>query len=111
MFKIVPDPTFTADAQITVPGQAEPARLRIEWRHKSRKELQAWLDQLADRETDEAAGLDLVIVGWEGVEDQNGETVPYSKERLRHILENYPAAGADFVRSYVRSLTESRLGN
>lgn len=111
MFKLVPNPTFTADAAISVPGQAEPARLRMEWRHRSRAELQSWLDQLADKQTDEVDGLDLVIVGWDGAEDQDGETVPYSKERLRQILENYPAAGADLVRSYVRALTESRLGN
>lgn len=111
MFKIDPEPTFSAEAALTVPGQAEPARLTIHWKHLSRDQLVEWIDGLAEIRLGDVDGLALVVAGWEGVVDQQGQAVPFTKDRLRSLLWSYHAAGAELVRAYVRALTESRLGN
>lgn len=111
MFHLDPAPTFTADAALSVPGQAEPARLTIHWKHLSRDKLTEWIDALSASKLSDVDGLAQVIAGWEGVVDQQGQEVPYSIDRLRALLCGYHIAGAELVRAYVRALTESRVGN
>jgi len=133
MFKIVPDPTFRAPAALTVPGKDKPVQVVIEWRHRDRHGLQQWLDDLSPQKPPAAAdgaqppqplppkllppklsdvdGLAAVIADWDGVCDEEGNAVPFSKEVLRKVLDAYHNAGAELVRAYVRALTESRLGN
>ncbi len=111
MFRIIPKPTFTAAAPITVPGEPAPVPITIEWRHLDRDKLQQWLDDLAARKLSDVDGLALVIVQWSGVCDEAGLTVPFSPGVLRQILTAYHSAGAELVRAYVAALTESRLGN
>lgn len=141
MFKIVPDPTFSAHAALTVPGEDKPVQLVIVWRHSDRHGLQQWLDDLSPQKPPAAAdgaepplppqppppkllppkllppklsdvdGLAAVIADWDGVYDEEGNAVPFSKEMLRKLLDAYHNAGAELVRAYVRALTESRLGN
>ena len=43
MFKIAPNPTFVAEARITVPG-ADAGLLKIEWRHQGRAALKDWME-------------------------------------------------------------------
>lgn len=111
MFQLDPEPLFTAEAALTVPGQTEPARLTLRWRHLSRASLKAWIDALADGQLGDVDGLARVIAGWEGVVDAQGQEVSFTPDRLRSLLGDYHAAGAELVRAYVRALTESRLGN
>lgn len=127
MFKIVPDPTFRAPAALTVPGKDKPVQLVIEWRHRDRNGLQQWLDDLSPQKPPATAdgeppkllppklsdvdGLAAVIADWDGVCDEEGNAVPFSKEILGKVLDAYHNAGAELVRAYVRALTESRLGN
>jgi len=110
MFKIDPEPTFTAEVELSVPGQPA-ALLSVRWKHLTRDKLREWIDGLADLKLSDVDGLDFVIAGWDGVIDQQGQDVPYSKDRLRSLLGSYHAASAELVRAYVRALTESRLGN
>jgi hypothetical protein len=42
MFKIVPNPTFTCDVPLSVPGEDKPERVRMTFKHKTRAELQAY---------------------------------------------------------------------
>jgi hypothetical protein len=47
MFKINPNPTFTAEANIAVPGQ--PAeKLKLVFRHKTRAEVKTFCDRVAE---------------------------------------------------------------
>jgi len=127
MFKIVPDPTFRAAAELTVPGKDKPVRVVVEWRHRDRNGLQQWLDDLSPQKPPATAdgeppkllppklsdvdGLAAVIADWQDVCDPEGKPVPFSKAALRQLLDAYHNAGAELVRAYVRGLTESRLGN
>lgn len=108
MFRIVPNPTFKANINLTVPGQEEPAVVEVEFRHKGRAALKAWLENAAGK-TD-ADLLDEVIVSLP-LADEDGKDVPYTVKRLQQMLDNYPAAAREFTEGYVFALTESRAKN
>lgn len=109
MFNLNPNPTFSAVTPITVPGVDQPAMLTIVWRHKGRADLKAWIDTLG-KVSDEQALLQ-VIADWEGVVDDNRLPVPFGRGALADLLDAYPASGGELCTSYLRALTESRLGN
>ena len=90
MFKLNPNPTFTAKVALTVAGSAASAVLDVEFKHKGRVALKAWLETIADRR--EADILSDVIVGWSGPVDDKGEPVAYSAAALDQLLDNYPPA-------------------
>lgn len=110
MFKIVPNPTFTAEVRISVPGSSEGAPLTLTFRHRGRQELKAWIDRAKDAAND-AAYLGEIIESWRGVEDAEGRPLPYSAEALARLLDAYPPAGAEVFDAYLEALTKGREKN
>lgn len=116
MFKIVPNPTFSVSVLLSVPGgEAQPVTLVC--RHKGRKALNAWMQipvdaKEAGTEVDDVEYIGEVIESWEGIKAEDGRTeLPYTKETLGDLLDNYPTAGREIFEAYVRGLTESRAKN
>lgn len=108
MFRLTPNPTFTADVKVTVPGADAQAVLTLTFRHKGRKALKAWIEGAAERP--DAEFLDEVIESWRGVETATG-AVAYSRETLAELLDAYPAAGGEIFDAYLRALTRAREKN
>lgn len=109
MLKLNPNPTFTAPVQISVPGQDATEIIRVTFRHKTVEGLAAWYQERANKPARDA--LDEVIESWDGPLGADGEKVAYSREALGNLLNGYPAAASEFVRAYMRELTESRVKN
>lgn len=109
MFRIIPQPTFAAAAKISVPGEASPGILNIEWRHQGRAALKRWIESLAGASDSQA--LLQVIADWQGVVDEAGQPVAFTAPALEALLDAFPAAGSELCRCYLQALTESRLGN
>lgn len=110
MFKLIPNPTFKTDVQLTVTGSTEPVKLSITFKHKGRKALADWValpKKMVDAGTPvkDAAYLDEVIADWEGVD------APYSVEALDALLDAYQPAGQELFEAYIHALTESRAKN
>ena len=108
-FKLVPNPTFTAPVNLTVPGQESPAQIELEFRHKTPDALKAWFEDGKAKTTAEALGE--VVSGWSGVLDEKDKPLAYSSELLAALLQNYPASGTEILTAYVNRLTESRAKN
>lgn len=109
MFKLDPCPEFTAEVQLTRPGEAKPGTLRLRFRHKTRKQFKAWMASAAGREDPDYL-LD-VLLGWEGMADADGKPIEFSREALEQLLDAFPAAGQEIFVAYGRELHESRAGN
>jgi hypothetical protein len=109
MFKIKPDPTFSAKVSLTVAGSDAPAILEVEFKHKGRVGLKAWLETIGDRSEVEVLGE--VIVGWFGPVDEKGDPVPYSAAALDQLLDAFPPASGEIFESYRKALGESRAKN
>lgn len=109
MFKLNAAPEFTADVQITRPGEAKPGTIRFRFRHRGRKSFKAWLETASGR--DDPDYLMEVVAGWEGVVDADGQPIEFSREAFAQLLDAFPAAGQDIFLAYGKALHESRAGN
>ena len=105
MFKLQTNPTFTAKVPISVPGQAKPVDVDIEFKFLTRKKVAAFFERLREEGMEDAKALSEIIVGWKGVDEA------YSPEALETLLDNYPAASRDLFSAFSRELMESRSKN
>jgi len=109
MFKINPNPTFTAAVPLTVPGLPEPLEVNFTFRHKNEAQLAAWV--LESKGHDEVAVLHGLIVSWSGIKDDEGNEVPYSLTALTDLVGNYWAAKDEIATAYRKELRESKIKN
>lgn len=110
MFKINPNPTFECDVLISVPGSDNPQALRVTFRHKGLRDLEAWRAKATEKPSD-SEYLDEVIAGWSGVFGPDEKPVPYSIESLAMLLDAYPSASVEIFIAYVRQLRDARAKN
>jgi hypothetical protein len=84
-FKLKPNPTFKATAEISVPGEgAEPLRIPFEFRHLSRSAYKAEIEV---------------------------EEVPFSRERLTELMDDFQAAPGEIFELYVKESRASKRKN
>lgn len=108
MFKLHPNPTFTAKVQITV-AEGPPAVIDVTFKHKGRTALAAFM--LEARGRPHAEVLAEIIADWSGPLDDKGEPVPYGEAALAQLVDNYGAAGDEMLGAYGKALLESRVKN
>lgn len=101
-FKLDPNPTFPATVQITVPG-GESLPLKVVYKHKKLTELGIFMNS-AGRSNAEMLE-DMVAEVKDRPEGQS------NADFLADLVENYPAAASDMLRTYLRELLESRVKN
>lgn len=112
MFRLDPNPTFSAPVLLTRPGSEPPVKVSITFKHKTWRELNAWLARAADYPSDvEFVGEVIEAWGPEFVEGPEDTPVPYSSEALAKLLDRFPRAGTDIVRDYRKGLGDARAGN
>ena len=120
MFRIIPNPTFTVDVPLSVPGQDKPVSIKVTYRHKGRRDLvlyQARAVELAisadapDAAEQFTAYVGEVVEGWSGVVGADDKPLSYTQDNLARLLEAYPSAGPEIVRRYSQQLSHARAGN
>lgn len=109
MFKLNPNPTFTATVPLTVPGMPEPIEVQITFRHKNKAALRTWVIEGAGKSVETL--LHELIVSWTGMQDDKGADVPYSLTALTDLLDGYWAAGDEITEAYLTELKESKAKN
>lgn len=105
MFKIVPDPLFTADVPLTVPGQAETVPVRMTFRYKDKAGLIDFEKRCMDKET---AVEDLL---GEIIEDWNGVDAPCTPDAIKQICAHYVTAPAEIISAFNKELVRSKIKN
>ncbi len=108
MFTLKAPATFKTTVALSTPGEATADPIRVEFRHKSRTQLADFVAKAASG-PEEVDLLDEVIVGWSLIDDA-GE-VPYSKENLAILIDQYGPAATEIYRAYLKALNESRAKN
>jgi hypothetical protein len=102
-------PTFFA--KVTIPAPEGALVLDLEFKHRTRKEFDAYIQQVQSRTAEgegSVAEVDQVlelVAGWRNVEE------PFSKEAVADLLENFHAASRTIGSRYHDELTQARLGN
>ncbi len=120
MFKLQPNPTFWAPVSISIPGEAEEGTIEIEFKHKTKKELAAYLrpaptkaaakgaDKPAD--PDAVAKKDLadmlsIVADWKGLD------APFTADNMASLIESYHGAAQAIIGAYLAALLERRQKN
>ena len=114
MLKLNPNPTFSDEIEITVPGQKEPGTVSLTFKYLSRKEYSDFLGSLKEKKGKDgkvivpgktvAEALPEFVLGWDLSEEFNAENVAI-------FLNNYPAAYGEIFSAYSRLLLGSRVKN
>lgn len=103
MLRLQPNPTFRAAAAISIPGEAAPVAIEVEYRHLGREALIAYFDGLPGRPDLDA--LADIVVGWSGVD------APFSRETLAALLDAYPTAALALFEAFRRECLEAKAKN
>ena len=98
---LVPEPLFWAKLDVPVPG-AEAMALSLQLKHRTKTELQTWLETGEGRE-DVQALLDLVAA-WD---------LPdlFCAENISLLCENHIGIAGRIVDFYIQELTKAKRGN
>lgn len=106
MLKLTPAPTFVHPVELTLPGKGK-VPVAIEFRHKGRRELNAWIAKstqlAADDPAAEADWMAEVVAGWPGVLGDDGEPHPFSVTHLQTLLNTYPGSGRELFDGYLQA--------
>lgn len=103
--RINPAPEYDVSVDIATPG-APPQKLIVRYRYKPKQAALDWLREVKDRPPGtEVDTLAEIIAGWDGVD------VPYSRDNLALLLDNYHTAVNDLLIGYLSSLRGARAGN
>lgn len=103
MFKLDPNPTFTAQVAGFKPGAGASESIAVTFAHRGRKEL----SELAER-MGEMSVLDLLcemMTGWKDV------PLDFTRENVERLCDMYPAFPDAVIATYRRELTEARRKN
>ena len=108
MLKLVPNPSFRLEVAIPQPS-GQVAKIKVDFRHKGRTELEEWLKSTTDDEGNvmrkDHEALAEVVEGWAGVDEK------YSPENLEKLLDAYPSAGKAMINAYLPALLEGKAKN
>lgn len=84
-----------------MPGKGD-VKVRFEFRHRTRDEIDAWLKGRADRtDVDSVLGM---VKGWD-FDD------PLNEENVQTLLQSYIGAARAIVDTYLDQLIKGRSGN
>lgn len=101
-FKIKSNPTI--DACITIVGQGREQQLNITYRHKTGKEYEALMKQLAAGEITTADLLLLLIADWDA-------DMRVSKESIELLCEHQPGADVAIASAFNDAIRVDRRKN
>lgn len=123
-FRIAASPTYKVEVAVHFPG--EDGRLRKQsftavFKRLTQTQIEALRDRIAARgngallATDpqpisDRELLDDVLVGWEGVQDEDGNDLPFNDAHKDALLALHPTQPR-LVAAYLKSLTEAREKN
>lgn len=112
--KKIANPVFTAPIQVPVPGQ-DAAEIHLRFKHKTRGQIDDFLRRTTKART---PGEDLellleIVDGWDGVAvvDEAGAALPFSRESLAWVVDQYAGATLAILHGYRAALLEARRKN
>lgn len=101
---LVPNPTFDAKVGICPAGDdATPMFVTMTFRHRKKADFIAWLNS-RDGKSDVESFMDMVV-GW------NIDDLPFTKENVEALVENFAGAARSVLDVYTAQLVKAKLGN
>lgn len=112
MLKITPDPTFSADVKITVPGQEKPGTIPLTFKYMGSSEFKKFADQFLEiTEEDVKHKKDPTPDHFMDFVEKWGLEEEFTKKNVEIFMNNYPAAFFEILLKYRELAHRSRLKN
>jgi hypothetical protein len=93
MFKLAVKPTFSAVVAVDFPlekGKVEKKSFTAIFKRCTQAELEAMDAALKSEEMSDREFLHAVMHGWDGVADEDGNAIEFTKENLELLLDMHP---------------------
>jgi hypothetical protein len=103
MLKLIANPTFIAKVEIPAPGG--PVSIKMEFKHMTKDAYNAFLKADSEAGKNDQDTIMDIAVNWFNVEGD------FTKENVAELCQQYHAAPRAIVETFVRELTQYRLGN
>lgn len=100
-FSLKAAPTFKKSVELPVHG-GDAAVVVVEFKHRTRDDLNAWLEEIKDKP--DAEVLAGCVVGWD-LEDK------CAIENFELLTQNYAGTGPVIVQTYVDEIVQARRKN
>lgn len=106
--KLIPEPTFQAAVPVPVPG-AGTVDVKFTFKHRTREEMQAFIQRVNTAEGEEGALTDVQLVmecakGWELAD-------AFNEANVKEFASQYIAGPAAVFETYVAEMAGARLKN
>lgn len=105
MFKIIPDPTFTADVPLTVPGQKEQVIVGMTFNYKDKAALIDFEKRCIDKDSSVESLIAEIVSGWSGIDTE------CNAESIKALCANYIMAPSEIITAYNKELVRSKAKN
>lgn len=105
--KLKADPTFEGPVKIPVPGQKEHGQVAFTFKHRTKTEHKAFMDECRAEGSKTATGAGFVLAvatAWDMDE-------PFTAENIDTFLQNYHMAEAAIAIAYTNQLLTAASGN
>jgi len=102
--------TWPVDVVIADAGKARKFRFDARFTRLSQPEIDTLMKQAGAGNIEDIEFCNRILEGWEGIQDEDGQTVHYSESSKHMLLEVYPVA-ACIVEAYGKSLSAGRTKN
>lgn len=116
--KVAVTPQFKTrvDVEIlTMTGTPEKQSFNAVFKGMDRAEYKALMDSAEEAskagQDGDALIASKVLLGWEGVEDEQGVAMPFTPENVATVWNKMPGARLATVRTFILAITGARTGN
>ena len=108
MFKLSKNPTFKSMIVHSEPSE-DPSKENVfefigVFKRMSTKQLRAMSEKKYKNQTEEVIDC---LVGWEDIQDEDGNNYEYTKENVEAILEIYPGLNSSIITAFVENYNEA----
>ena len=112
-FKIASNPTYKAQVKVELPsdnGKTVSKMFQAIFKRMSQSELDNISERLSAKELTDAALIDEVMVGWEDVQDEDGNVLEFNDKNLATLLDVFPVRPT-IVKTFFATINTAKTKN
>jgi hypothetical protein len=103
MLKIQANPTF--NSRVEIPTPEGPVAIKIVFKHMDTDTFKDFIDREAKAQRSNEDAIMDIAEGWSGVDGE------FTRENIATVCKQYHAAAGVIVETFIKELTQARVGN
>lgn len=113
MFKIATSQTYFFPVAVELPGdngKTSKVTFDAEFRRLTQTQLEDFTGRVKDGSLTDDAFVREVLVGWKGVQDEDGNDLPFSEGNRDMLMDIYPVRSS-VIKAFFESISGARAKN